>query len=365
MGRVRKLIWLSLMLAVLGGVVMVLSLQEQANRTPGSGEDGPAPLEAERAGPTPAEPGESDPGPLPDLGLLTPVEGPNGGPPREADILERYEELVGRFFPGRPTIKPEIVPDQVGGTSLLVVKGQLDVTFEKDTGFIRSVTETETFFAIEYAQGDTDDRQVQVTADRRESLGRQFAEILKKKLGISLRSGAEISEITTMTYHGKNVHTVRWRIRYHGYRHLEDGFSATFELRGGSFVLYGLKYTGSNVCPAKPEINISAEQASETAKKTLTAYYDIIRKRNQKCDFVGRRVIDHQIAFVYRNDLLKAPEMFWGGWQDIWERHESHLCYVVRVIGAPVSLPARTNMRPEIVTVYVDCSDGSVVGGEY
>ncbi|NQT18157.1 MAG: hypothetical protein HQ592_00520, partial [Planctomycetes bacterium] len=305
MGRARKLILLSLMLVVLAGVVMVLSLQEQPNRTPGYGEDGVAPLEAERVGPTSVEPEESDPGSLPedlDLGLLTPVQEPNGGPPREAEILDRYQELVGRFFPGRPTIKPEIVPEQVGGTSLSVVKGPLWVTFEKDTGRIRRVLESETFFAIEYAQGDTDGRQVPVVADRRESLGRQFTEILKKKLGVSLGSGAEISEITTMTYHGKSLWSVLWVMRYHGYRHLKDGFNATFELRGGAFLLYSLGYTGNNVCPAKPEINISAEQASDIAKKALTAYYDMIRKLNDKCDFVGRRVIDHKIAFVYRND---------------------------------------------------------------
>jgi len=298
------------------------------------------------------------------LGLLKPliVKGSDGKAPPEA--LSRYIEIDKSFFAGQSYIEPEVNADAEGGVPLCILKGRIWLVFQRNTGRITRIMEARAFFDIEMANGETTSL-VELSDQERAELEPRLEAELSSRLGVGMGASVHVESVKKQVYHGRLLCTAVWLMQYNGYRHLHDGFNASFELREGSPYLYCIGSFGSKQAPEKGRVLLSAEQAREIALNALTKFYDVVRQRNVNCDFVGSRVIDHDIAYAYRNDLFVSAKTFAGGWQETRQLCETHLCYIVRVIGAPKALPAKTNMRPEVVEVFVDAQNGSVVGGEY
>jgi len=282
-----------------------------------------------------------------EMGLLALARMPGDEHPGVDVFSRRYAELCRRFLP-RQTPKPTMTEHSVDALDLVCFEGPLGVTFAKNTDSVLVILVESVFLEVAYAHGPTDEKEL-VGLDR-ELRVRQMEDVLSSKCDLSF-SQMRASSVTDGMRRGKPLCSGQWQAVYHGYEHIDDLVRANFIWRGSSLTLWGVNNFGSKMPPPAPNIDVKPEEAIDVAGKTLKSFEAASKSGEYPLPAFGK-IIDCTLAFVYRNDMYKSPDTSFGDLKKVEHKFESHLCYVVRFDGE------------FIVSVYVDCATGEVVGGK-
>lgn len=296
------------------------------------------------------------------LGLLAPVKSTDGGPPSYPDFLARYGLLVRRFFPEDVAVNPKVRYVSGDPRSLQEFEGLLNVSFDTRNGLVSGLSEPKTSMDAARVSPGTTER---IEEAERVRIAPELAEELSAKLGVVFPAKEWLVDLTRKrNKEGRTVLLAQWLMWYHGHRHLDDGICAWFEVRDGKPYAYLVANFGSKIVPKGQAINITSEQAADTSITVATALFDWARKKEPAFDMtvVGHEV-EPSLSYVYRNDVLNLANLA-SIREEVFYRYESHLCYVVKVKAGPSPVAAKAGIRQTVLTVFVDCTDGSIVGGK-